>query len=94
VSETYDRVGVFVTKGISTPAFAALLRYAHNLSACRLMISGDIEEVRAAVLDGQLELILCWQLSNMPEAEALAMMCSELEVPLWPVAQSCSTLIE
>ena len=74
---------------------AALRLYAENMG-WTIMIEaiGDIEPLVHAAAEHAIQLVLCWRLSDMPEAEPLVTRLRTTAVDLLPLAQSCAALQE
>lgn len=51
-------------------------------------------ELAPALAGRSFDLVLCWRLSELPEAEALYAVCRQHGVDILPLAQSCSALAE
>jgi hypothetical protein len=74
---------------------AALRRYAENMGwTITIEIAGEIEPLIHAAGEHAIQLVLCWRLSDMPEAESLFTRLRAIGVDLLPLAQSCAALQE
>ena len=51
-------------------------------------------ELAQALAERSFDLVVCWRLSELPEAEALYAACRQHGVDILPLAQSCSALAE
>lgn len=51
-------------------------------------------ELAQALAGRPFDLVLCWRLSELPEADALYAACRQHGVDILPLAQSCSALAE
>ena len=70
---------------------AALRLYAENMGwTIVIERAGDIEPLIHAAAEHAIQLVLCWRLSDLPEAERL----HATGVELLPLAQSCAALQE
>jgi hypothetical protein len=56
--------------------------------------AGEIEPLVHAAAEHAIQLVLCWRLSDMPEAESLFTRLQTTGVDLLPLAQSCAALQE
>jgi hypothetical protein len=74
---------------------AALRLYAENMGwTVVIEMAGEIEPLIHAVADHAIQLVLCWRLSDIPEAESLFTRLRTTGVDLLPLAQSCAALQE
>ena len=74
---------------------AALRRYAENMGwTIAIEAAGEIEPLVHAAAEHTIQLVLCWRLSDMPEAESLLTRLRTTGVDLLPLAQSCAALQE
>jgi hypothetical protein len=51
-------------------------------------------ELTQALAERSFDLVLCWRLSDLPQADALYAACRQHGVDILPLAQSCSALAE
>ena len=95
--QTY-RVGLYIH--VSDPQLAANQRaalrlYAENMGwTITIETTGVIEPLIHAAAEHAIQLVLCWRLSDMPEAESLVTRLHAIGVDLLPLAQSCAALQE
>jgi hypothetical protein len=95
--QTY-RVGLYIH--VSDPQLAANQRaalrlYAENMGwTITIETTGVIEPLIHAAAEHAIQLVLCWRLSDMPEAESLVTRLHTTGVDLLPLAQSCAALQE
>jgi hypothetical protein len=69
--------------------------YAENKGwAVVVDMSGEIEPRTHAAAEHAIRLVLCWRLSDVPEAERLLTGLHTAGVDLLPLAQSCAALQE
>lgn len=74
---------------------AALRLYAENMGwTIVIEVAGEIEPLIRAAAEHAIQLVLCWRLSDMPEAESLLTRLHATGVDLLPLAQSCAALQE
>jgi len=74
---------------------AALRLYAENIGwTITIETTGEIEPLIHAAAERAIQLVLCWRLSDMPEADALMARLRTAGVDLLPLAQSCAALQE
>jgi hypothetical protein len=74
---------------------AALRLYAENMGwTITIETAGEIEPLIHAAAEHAIQLVLCWRLSDMPEADALMARLRTTGVDLLPLAQSCAALQE
>ena len=74
---------------------AALRHYAENMGwTIVIEMAGEIEPLIQAAADQTIQLVLCWRLSDMPEAESVLTRLRPTGVDLLPLAQSCAALQE
>ena len=57
-------------------------------------MAGEIEPLVHAAAEHAIQLVLCWRLSDMPEAESLLTRLHTTGVDLLPLAESCAALQE
>jgi hypothetical protein len=57
-------------------------------------MAGEIEALIHAAAEHTIQLVLCWRLSDMQEAESLLTRLHTTGVDLLPLAQSCAALQE
>ena len=92
------RVGLYIHG--SDPQLAANQRDALRLYAknrgwtITIETAGEIEPLVRAAAEHAVQLVLCWRLSDMPEAESLVTRLHTAGVDLLPLAQSCAALQE
>ena len=73
----------------------ALRRYAENMGwTIAIETAGEIEPLIHAAAEHAIQLVLCWRLSDMPEAELLLTGLQTTGADLLPLAQSCAALQE
>ena len=87
-----NRVGLYIHA--SDPQLAANQRAALRLYAENIEMAGEIEPLIHAATEHAIQLVLCWRLSDMPEAESLVTRLHTTGVELLPLAQSCAALQE
>ena len=51
-------------------------------------------ELAQALSERPFDLVLCWRVSDLPQADALYAACRQHGVDILPLAQSCSALAE
>ena len=74
---------------------AALRHYAENMGWTILIeTAGDVEPLIHAAAKHAIQLVLCWRLTDMPEAESVLTRLHPTGVDLLPLAQSCAALQE
>ena len=74
---------------------AALRLYAENMGwTITIEMAGEFDPLIHAAAEHAIELILCWRLNDMPEAESLLSRLHSTGVDLLPLAQSCAALQE
>ena len=74
---------------------AALRLYAANMGwTIAIETTGEIEPLVHAAAEHAIQLVLCWRLSDMPEADSLLARLHTSGVDLLPLAQSCAALQE
>jgi hypothetical protein len=74
---------------------AALRHYAENMGwTITIEMAGEIEPLIHAAADHAIQMVLCWRLSDMPEAESAFIRLHQTGVDLLPLAQSCAALQE
>jgi hypothetical protein len=92
------RVGLYIHASdpqLAANQRAALRLYADNMGWTIMIESaGAIEPLIDAVAEHGIQLVLCWRLSDMPEAESLFTRLQTMGVDLLPLAQSCAALPE
>jgi hypothetical protein len=60
----------------------------------KIEAAGEIEPLIHAAAEHAIQLVLCWRLTDMPEAETLVTRLHTTGVYLLPLAQSCAALQE
>ena len=92
------RVGLYIHASdpqLAANQRAALRLYAENMGwTVVIEMGGEIEPLIHAAAEHAIQLVLCWRLSDMPEAESLLIRLHTTGVDLLPLAQSCAALQE
>ena len=92
------RVGLYIHASdpqLAANQRAALRLYAENMGwTVMIEMAGEIEPLIHAAAEHAIQLVLCWRLSDMPEAESLVTRLHTTGVDLLPLAQSCAALQE
>ena len=92
------RVGLYIHASdpqLAANQRAALRLYAENMGwTITIEIAGEIEPLIQAAAEHAIQLVLCWRLNDMPEAESLLARLHATGVDLLPLAQSCVALQE
>jgi hypothetical protein len=92
------RVGLYIHASdhqLAANQHAALRLYAENMGwTIVIEMAGEIEPLIHAAAERGIQLVLCWRLSDMSEAESLLTRLHAIGVDLLPLAQSCAALQE
>ena len=95
--QTY-RVGLYIHASdpqLAANQRAALRLYAETMGwAITIETAGEIEPLIHAAAEHAIQLVLCWRVSDMPEAESLFARLRTTGVDVLPLAQSCAALQE
>lgn len=91
------RVGLYInaTDPQHANQRAALQQYAEAMGwAITMQVDGQVDPLISAAADRRIDLVLCWRLSHMPDAETLLAGLVAKGVDLLPLAQSCAAMPE